>query len=1562
MLSILLRNLFVMTILFLSVPVSSQIHIQFIENKNQWHKNVLYKADIPSGSIFLEDDRFTYCFYEYTDVHDCHHPVDAAGNNLHEQHLEKPEVIHFHAFEFKFKNANQDVKIHTLNEYPHYYNYFIGNDKSKWASNVRCYEVVEYENMYDGINIKMYQTGNNLKYDFILNPGAQVDDINIEINGANKIEIYNENLLIRTSVINITELKPYAYQMIDGIKKEVKCKYILSENKLKFKIGKYNKKLPLIIDPILMFSTYSGSYSNNFGYTATYDSKGHLYSGSTAFGPDYPTTLGAFQTTFAGDSDPANINHGTDIAITKWELDGSAMIYSTLLGGSLDELPHSMYVNSEYELYLYGTTGSSDFPVTSNAYDQTYDGGTSFNPNGLGVSFPTGSDIIVAKLSSDGTDLLGCTYLGGSQNDGINTGILRYNYADEVRGEILLDNNHNVYVVSSTFSSDYPTTSGVFQPSMAGGLDGCITKLNEDLSAVLWSSFIGGTGTDAAYSIVLDSNEDIYISGGTNSTDFHVTSGVINPSFIGGLSDAFIIHISGNGQNILESSYFGSAEYDQAYFVELNGADEVYLFGQTLAPDSTLIFNATYGTPGSGQFISVLDPGLTTLIRSTVFGTGNGVNISPTAFLVDVCDKIYISGWGGDVNQYYGHGGYTTGMDITSPTFQSTTDGSDFYLAVLEDDMSALHYGTFIGGAQSAEHVDGGTSRFSKKGKIYEAVCAGCNYSAGVPPGNSDFPTSSGAWSNTNNHFCNLAVFKFDFMLPITVAEFPLPLHVCASYTHTFDNLSQYANSYLWDFGDGTISTSFEPTHTFDSIGTFYVTLTAFGDSSCNYDDSVVHIINVHGISADIPSDTSICYGQSVLLHVQSDEPAATYVYSSNPAFTDTLNSNINSGYYNASPTTDTQYYIMVEGPYCNYIDTVQIFVRNVNVDLIPDTIICANDTATLHITNLIPSDTLTYLWSPLSSIISGETTNSPLVNPSSATSYNVTITNQYGCTSVETINVDIDDFTINTSVDNITCFGDCDGTVNITPNGLSPYTYIWDNNTSADSITNLCPGNYSVTVTDSVGCKQYFNATITEPPVLDAVITNIVQTQCDSVNNNTGEATVVASGGTPGYFYEWEDGQTTSTAVNLYAHEYYVTVTDSHGCDTVVSVLIDDGSNLEIATNSTMTQCYGYCDGTASVNITQAGTPPYSYTWSNGQTSPSISGLCAGQYIITVIDADYCQRFDYVDVQQPEQIAISAVIDPIICFGDSTNVTAQVVNGGVSPFTYQWNTGTTNQTLINVPAGTYNVTVTDNNGCTNNANITVSQPDLLVMDTVVNPMICRHVCNGYITVNMEGGVAPYAYNWSNGALSVTNSSLCEGYYEVTVSDDLGCTSTAGFYIGVSDYVPPLDVYADDQHIYIGQSTTLHATDNSNYYYLWKPLESLTSAGSANPVASPDETTLYEIYVIDQFGCTNVDTITIFVTDFICDEPYIYVPNAFSPNGDGKNDILYVYSNIIDELYFAIYDRWGEIMFETTDINSGWDGIYKGEPVDPAVFVYYMEAKCLDKKTFVKKGNITLIR
>jgi hypothetical protein len=292
----------------------------------------------------------------------------------------------------------------------------------------------------------------------------------------------------------------------------------LDKNTISLTFGEYDVNTDLIIDPELVFSTYSGSTSDNFGYTATYDEAGNLYSGSSAFGQGYPTTLGAYQTTHQGGD--SVIEQGIDMALSKYDASGTLMVWSTFLGGVGDDLPLSIITNTNDELFVYGTTGSPDFPITPGAFDIGYGGGTAASPYGTGANFPNGTDIVVAHFNADCTSLIGSTYVGGTGNDGINQGVgLNRNYADEFRGEISLDQDGDVLVISSTRSVDFPTLNPI-QANLGGGQDAVAFKMNSALTNMIWGTYLGGAADDSGFSITNNASGEHYLTGGTASSDF----------------------------------------------------------------------------------------------------------------------------------------------------------------------------------------------------------------------------------------------------------------------------------------------------------------------------------------------------------------------------------------------------------------------------------------------------------------------------------------------------------------------------------------------------------------------------------------------------------------------------------------------------------------------------------------------------------------------------------------------------------------------------------------------------------------------------------------------------------------------------------------------------------------------------------------------------------------------------------------------------------------------------------------------------------------------------------
>lgn len=1270
-------------------PSGNSSAFRFIKNEGQWENQVQFKTDIGSGAMYIEKDGFTFSLIDSKALHEMH-----GGNHVPDDDIGGPKTepsipaIKGHAYKLYFKNSNPQVQISGVNQLPGYFNYFLGNDPSHWASNVKAFTQVRYTNLYQGIDLVLYSHHGNLKYDFIVHPGADPKQIQFGYDGISLIKLRSGNLELFTNIGKIMETSPVSFYENSQDSTTVGCNYELREKEYGFTFPQgYDTNRTLVIDPELIFSTFSGSFADNFGYTATYDHDGFLYSGSTVFSPGYPTSFGAFDRIFNGGNN--------DIAISKYDTTGTFMVYSTLVGGSGDEMPHSMVCNAQGELYVFGTTGSVNFPVTADAYDISFNNDNDMTDSsrsrylyGISSVFVSGCDMFVLKLNNNGSALEASSYLGGSKNDGLNSSAytyidfpfftqdppsadtLRYNYADEVRGEIDIDLNNNIYIATCTNSPDFPIVGNSYQKTYGGGrLDGLIVKMDNDLSNIIWSSYLGGTSADAIYSLTLDTKGGIYVTGGTVSTDFPITSGVVVENYMGGRSDGFISYLDAGGQNLLSSTYWGTPEYDQSYFIETDFLDYVYIYGQTEGKDSSLINNASFSVPNSGQFVTKLSPLLDTLKWSTVFGSGSGnPDISPTAFLVDVCKKIYLAGWGGESNQstiLFNNAGYTTDLPTTPDAFQSSTDGSDFYIMVMEDDASALNYATFMGGNLSQEHVDGGTSRFDSKGKMYQSVCGGCG-------GNSDFPIKpANAVSPTNNSpNCNNAVFKFNLELPAVIADFEVPDIGCAPLYVQVKNrsLEQENTQYFWDFGDGFTSTQKTPSHIYDKAGRYIIKLKLVDIGTCNLSDSTEReIVILSDTSYSLPV-VNICPGQSA---------------------------------------------------------QIGILPKNV--------------------------DNISYTWQP-ATWLSNPFTSNPFTTPESSISYNLLVSN------------------------------------------------------------GVCTDTISQTV-------------ILNPVSVDAGGNRKV---CSSDNNIVLQ---VSSTGNPNKFI-WSNFPDFANQIN------------------------SDISNPNLVINP-------------------IGKENFYYLKAENQYG------CIGYDSVKVILSDL-----FISVSEPAYI----------CRGNTAEIYAQ----------------------SDLPG------------------------DILTYDWVPKKYILGKSDTSHVIVS------PYTTE----------------YFYVTATNELGCVYYDSVLVEVSPVTEYFDrIWADEDTIYEGTSTGLHVRPILPFDYLWTPENTLNDPTSTDPIAKPPVTTDYTVTLTDQRAGCRVDTsIQIYVIPVICEEPNIFVPNAFTPNGDGNNDVLYVRGAFIEEMHFIIYDRWGEKVFETFDQTKGWDGTYKGRKADPAVFVYYLEVRCIGGKSFFKKGNTTVLK
>ena len=1211
----------------LGVNSFAQDEIWIKPNQGQWHDNVTYRIDIPGGKMYLEDQGFTYALTNnYTHYHEGH------GDD-HEHTSE--DLPSMHAVKTTFLGSNPNPTYTNLDPSPFYENYFLGNDPSKWVTHSKAYEKIIYHQVYDGIDLQVYKGQSTLKYDIIVDPGTDPSLFRVAYEGQDKLHIVDGALVIETELGIIREEQPVAFQETGMGKMKIACEYILEGNEMYFYFPDgYDTTKTLIIDPDLNFSTFTGATSDNWGMTACPDINGMAIGGGIVFGTGYPTSAGAFDTDFNG----ADV----DVGITKFNADGSGILFSTFLGGNGSETPHSIIVNNANELYVMGATSSDNFPVGPMAYQNSHNGGDTpfFGING--IDFSGGTDIFITKLSPGGDALLGGTYLGGDENDGISAdGDVAYNYGDELRGEIYVDDASNVYVASTSESSDFPIVGG-FDGTLSGGKDAVVAKLNSNLTSLLWSTYLGGSGDESGNSIKVSPSGDLFVAGGTTSNDFPNTGSGVHPSYGGGSVDGYVMRFPGPTYAAPNGTYLGTSDYDQAYFVDLDIDEFVYVYGQSAGSYDT--DGPNYINANSGQFIHKLTNDLGTTEWASVFGASTGnTEISPTAFLVSDCYEIYIAGWGGNTNTVPST---TDGFPTTGDAYQSVTSGSNFYLAVFDENMQNLKYGTFMGDPSSGgDHVDGGTSRFDKSGTIYHSVCAACS--------SNDWPTTPGVFSEDNGSGnCNMAVFQFELGQIDATLSTGVPV-VCIPDPVIFENSSTNGDTYFWDFGDGTTSTEFEPTHFYTEPGIYEVMLVVSDAAGCYTPDTAYLEVEIQLFEGEAGalSDT-ICPGTSVELYATGGDS-----YSWGPA--EDLD---NPSTSNPIATIDeeTTFTVLIESVCGETELEVTVYVFDVSGSAWGDTAICVGEEATLH-----ASGGDTYEWEPPETL-DDPTSSDPVASPPFTTYYEVTITTEEGCLIEDTVKVRVDhDLPFPSLIDTARlCYGD---SVRITAGGA--FDYLWTPDYMISDPTLYNP--YISTDVDTTYVVAFSNAcgTTYDSVFVDVIVLNGIVSK-DTTICPGGTAALWASGG---MFYDWspsaylsnpDAASTTSTP----PHEmtYTVFITDEFGCmdSGDVNVYLYEPPFIEVSAGA-----FPVVGDTVNIWANSEGTiawtPPYNiacttcfetFVWPESNTS----------YTATVTDENGCTNSATVPITFEPLIYVPNAFTPD---GDSFNNEFKAIAHNIKDF-----------------------------------------------------------------------------------------------------------------------------------------------------------------------------------------------------------------------------------------------------------------------------------------------------
>jgi Beta-propeller repeat len=574
-------------------------------------------------------------------------------------------------------------------------NYLRGDGPA--VTGVPHYEEVTYRDLWPGIDLALSGRDGALKYEFRVAPGARPTDIRLAYRGADQLRRDGSGgLSIDTALGELRDAPPVAWQEVGAARVPVDSRYALHGDRgYGFAVGDYDRSRELIIDPSLAYSTFLGGTSHEFGSGIAVDGAGNAYVTGFTQSPNFPTTTGAFDRTGAA-------SNNLDAFVTKLNPSGSAVVYSTFLGGSAFDWGRGIALDAAGSAYVTGRTMSSNFPTTSGAFDR------SFNVDDCPRCGIDQADAFVAKLSPAGSSLVYSTFVGGTS-------------PDDAFG-IALDGARNAYFTGETTSGNFPTTGGAFDRTAGGGSDGFVAKLNAAGSALVYSTRLGGADNDLPEGVAVDAAGNATVGGSTRSADFPTTPGAFDSTHNGGAIDErfdlFATKLNAAGSGLVFSTFVGGSRSDFGADLAVDGAGNSYLAGGTLSPDFPITPGAFDGTfAGSEGFAIKLNPAGSGLVYATFLGSAGAAAVAP-----DADGDAWLAGGSGP------------GAPTTPGAFANYGGGaSDAYVAELSADGAELRFASFLGGSES----EGGDDvALDPGGDVY---VSGHTYSA-------DFPTTPGAF------------------------------------------------------------------------------------------------------------------------------------------------------------------------------------------------------------------------------------------------------------------------------------------------------------------------------------------------------------------------------------------------------------------------------------------------------------------------------------------------------------------------------------------------------------------------------------------------------------------------------------------------------------------------------------------------------------------------------------------------------------------------------------------------------------------------------------------------
>lgn len=611
------------------------------------------------------------------------------------------------------------------------------------------------------------------------------------------------------------------------------------------------------------------------------------------------------------------------------------------------------------------------------------------------------------------------------------------------------------------------------------------------------------------------------------------------------------------------------------------------------------------------------------------------------------------------------------------------------------------------------------------------------------------------------------------------------------------------------------------------------------------------------------------------------------------------------------------------------------------------------------------------YNWSEVGT---GQNYTGQTISSLAVGDYSLTVTDLNLCTATAQYTITaVTPLVFTVSATDVSCFNGSNGTATVSvTSGTPPYAYNWNNtgNSANATQTGFSAGQVTVVVTDA-NCSDTAVVSIAQPAAIVIALDNQVNVSCSG--GSDGSLAVTATGGTPGYSYLWSNGQQTPSAIGLPAGSVNVTITDAANCTATQSYTITQPQAVSASVVSSNALCFQQPSGSATASA-NGGTAPYVYAWSNNQTGATATNLLAGNYTCIVTDANGCTASALAIINEPADLTLTATPQAIKCQGDANGQITAFPGGGIQPYTINAvsSANGTNYTAINsvitgLAAGDYNVLVTDANGCTESILVTVADatPDNFLVTTDSTSCYGPDYNDGAVFViatSIQNG--PYQFGIDGGPLGYSGDfyNVSAGIHTITAVNFNGCVSQIPAL--VLEPLPIIvDVIPDTLVLPLGGSGSVQTVylNANNVTYNWQPSTGLSCSDCPNPTVTAYQTTDYTVAVSMINGtatCYGYANLHVEVQP----QMPVFIPNTFTPNGDGNNDLFLIYGQDIKTVDLKIFNRWGELVFESNNQFVGWDGTYKGVLQNPAVFTYYATITFLNDKKAERKGSVTLLR